>query len=850
MATITTTTHTQPLLYPGQSLIDRRVATGDLYFLKRISTTQFGLWWSTNEGTSWNDLSVDVTRANMQETSGLWMDAEGYAHVLYRTYESGEDRIYHRRRVPGGTWESEKLVASATAGSAGAVYTGMDLVVFKLSTTWYVHMAVGTQTASTSGITMFSATINSSGTWTLKNTLIDGYRQWMVSGAGRVTPALDFKHTGDGKDGGSGPALWVVWGRGTTYAAKLSWTSGPNWYGPWTPTTIATGLTNQDSNSGRYDGRLDRFNIAIPNGSTVSIVERNVSDTGGNTRTSPTHPQGAIRSCTLSNNSSNSNYRVFGMGTSTNDLYYVDYNRAAGTWGSWTLVTATDIMGTAAGNYGVRRNSYGNGQYDLTIAHSGAPNTIVHTSSTSASAPYTPEITTPTNGTTADVASGLTIAWTFEDDDPLDSQASYALRRQIGAGAFSYWNAGTSTWGAGEVFNLSGTSSVTLPSSWGADSDATHSYSVRVRDQAALTSDYSAVVTVTPSAKDNPTISSPAHGGTVTTSQVTVTWTVTTQTAYRLQMTSGGVSLYDSGWVSSAITSFTIPVNLTDGTAYSVTLTTRNDEGLTSTSDTNDFTADFVPPDAASVTLTADAANGVITVDVRNQNPTTGAPVPVANNVYRRKVGDTDDGVLIATLDVSEYNLLTQSQYDSEAALGWANGGNATVARTNAQAHSGSWSVSATSLAAGSMNILDNPSYGTLSPPEIGATYFFKAWSRAETTPRTINLRLYFRNSVPAIILSPIVASGSNNTAGWTQFSGSYTLTDPAAITMTALIQISTPAGAGEVHYFDDFVVTRDSADGRPAAYNDFTVASGVEYEYRVETIGANGTSVYSAWTD
>ena len=669
MATITTTTVLDSLVYPSESLIDRRNSDSGLYFLKRTSSTQVELFRSTDNGASWSNLSSSITRTNLQETSGIFIDADGHLHLLYRVYESGADKVYYRRRnASSGSWETERLIVSATAGSAGAVYTGMAIVAFKQSSTYYIFAAIGQKNGTNSGVVLCASTINSAGTWALNNALITNNRDWLNAPDGIIHPSLDFRHTGNGKSPETGAALWLCWGRTTLYCVKLPWVSGPSWFGPFATVTIASGLTAQDYSMGRQNGYGDKFNVAYPNGSAVSVSERNIDNSGGSTRTTGAHPQGTVRYLTLSNSATNNNYRVFAVGTTTDDLYYNDFTASSNTWGGWNLVSGTDIVGTVPNNFTARRNNYGNGQYDLVIAGGTTPYTLTHTSSTAASAPNTPSITAPENGAAKDVNQSLTISWTFTDDDPLDSQLSYALKRVIGAST-TYWNNGTTTWQGSEVFNTSGTSSKTFSSGWGSDSDAPHNYSVKVKDQAGLASPaYSSAVQVIPSAQANPTLTSP--GASVTTPTLTASWTVASQSAYRAILESASVVIYDSGWVSSAATSIVLPTNLQDGVSYTFKLTTRNTEGLDSTQISQAFTVSLTPPPVpTSVTLTPNSEEGGIYVTIDNAVPSGGQPDFASQDIYRRNVGDTSNGVRIASAiaeDATFFDFTVASGVDYE----------------------------------------------------------------------------------------------------------------------------------------------------------------------------------------
>lgn len=104
---------------------------------------------------------------------------------------------------------------------------------------------------------------------------------------------------------------------------------------------------------------------------------------------------------------------------------------------------------------------------------------------------------------------------------------------------------------------------------------------------------------------DKPTvaITAPSNGGTVNNPQPNFAWTFTAggtrvQQAFRVLVTQAGVTIHDSGWVSSASTSYqpSSPI-LVNATSYSVAVSVRGTGGLENTS-TNTFTTAWTPPSA------------------------------------------------------------------------------------------------------------------------------------------------------------------------------------------------------------------------------------------------------------
>ncbi|WP_435233375.1 hypothetical protein [Micromonospora aurantiaca (nom. illeg.)] len=659
MATITTTTVGVPFDYPSQSYMALQPNDGSLWVLVPASTANtYELWRSDDGGASWV-LRASVTRANIVEYSGIQITQDGWLHWCYRTNEGNQDRIYYRRCSAftiGSTWQAEKLVASpSNGGVAGAYHTGLDFALERSGSadTTYVCIAVGTQVGANQGVTCYALTAKPENVVTINNGLIAGTRQWLSPGTGRVGVSADKEHIGDGiTRSSSSPHVWVAWGRTSARMVKLSW-SGGKWNGPTAPVVLVSSLPAQDSLAARWDGA--RWLVAVPDPAvtdTVLVLERNQANTETKTRNTPPHPTGVIRNCGINYNTSTGDLRVYAVGTSTAVLYYVDYVRATGLWTSWAQVTSTAIL--AVNSWGVRPATAGPARYDVYTAHAGSPNTLAHTRQVVAYPPSTPvwnAASSPfASSGAASVSAALLLDWDFIDADPADTQSAWALSRQIGTGSLAYFRASDSTWQASEQKNTGSTTAVSLAAGWGSTSDQPHTYKVKVWDASDLASQYSAGLGVVPSQPASPTITAPTAAQVLTADTVTVTWTVAEQSAYRVTLayTSGG-QLHDSGWQTGTATSYTPPVSLADGGAYTVTVRTQNNQKLASAQVTRSFTVDYVEPPAPSTAAVALPALGAIRVTITNPAPSGGQPDLSSQSLYRRRVGESGDGALVAS---------------------------------------------------------------------------------------------------------------------------------------------------------------------------------------------------------
>jgi hypothetical protein len=839
MATITTTTNASPLAYPGNTRVDTEMigaGVARLYALVKTSTADtFQLFYSDSPWAAWTARTSDV-RANVVDAGSIFVTNDHYLYWCYRTNEASQDRIYLRRMyLPAGVWSAEILVAVVgNGGVAGSIYGGMDLQVVVSAGQVFAAIAIGT--TATSGVQVLGVYFNNAGVPGVNHLMVSGTHGWSYPGTGRVGPSIDIEHQGDGKSSGA-PHLWVAFGRDRLMIVKCAWNGG-GWSGPTqAQELIGPGMAAREYTAARWTG--NEFCVAVPNAvttDTVLLVERDRANSSTVIRQTPLHPTGVIRHTSLSYNWVTRDVRVYAIGTSTTVLYYTDYVRATGVWTSWATVVATAVLGSTGQEWGVRRGSWSDAKHDVYTAHAGAPNTIVHTAQSLTYAPFTPTWAV-TSGQPYDVAATLLLDWNFADSDPGDTQSAYAISRQIGAGAVSYFRASDATWQPAEVQNTSGTTARTLAAAWGAGTDAPHTYKVKVWDQSSTASGYSDALVVIASTLVNPAITSPAPAAVLTGDSVTVTWTAAEQTAYRvtLSITAGG-QLYDSGWVAGGVLTKTVPYTLLNGGAYTVTVQTANNEGLPSAIQSRNVTVSFLAPDTATLVATPVPASGWIAVAVTNPAPSGGRPAVASNDVYRRG---------------STVGSLNPNPTFETALTGW-NGVNAALTRVNTQAHTGSWSCRVVP------NGVSSDIYAEFASQIIDPLLDYTAdgWIRLDTALKPGRIFLHWYTAAGVYISSTSAAVPA--VAGvwlWGQVTG--TPPGTAGKVAVAMGVGSTPA-ATDAAYVDDVYLRPANASAgvrvatglaAGATHNDWKAVGGVPYEYRVLTVAVNGTSTFGPWT-
>lgn len=865
MATVTTTSQSTALALPNTPAIGRDMGSsanaGHLYTVVRTGTDTLTCYRSTDDGASWGAFGA-FTHTGLQEWGSIVVDSFGYCHLMYRISTSGgggTDTIWYRRlNTATGTWFAgfQASASDANGGSLASRWQGVDCAVYKLANNdRYIAWVGGYSNGNgQQGALLGVVKVTAGGVASqAHNTLISGNRTWLAFTSGRQGPSIEIEHDGSGQLlGSNSPNLWVSFGRAKLLMVKLAW-NGNGWNGVSNATSLVSTMSNHDYIPGRWDGTRWMMAVINPDDTTtVRVYQRNAANTSTTSVTTPVHPTGVVRRLGISYEATSKDLRVYAVGTSTDVLYFTTYSRTGGTWSAWATVTATAVLG-AGSQWSVRRGgTSGNSKYDVITAHSGSPNTVVHTAQTVQTAPNVSSFVTSgkpyVNGGPADVGAALSLSWTFSDADAGQTQGSYALSRQIGAGTVQYWNAGSSTWGASEVQNASTTQGVTLSSAWGLDADAIHQYKVKVWDSAGTpASGYSSALSLVPSAVSNPTVTAPTNASTLTTSRVTVTWTSTQQTGARIVLTetspSAGVVRHDSGpMMGYTDLSYEVPYDMPTGSAWSVSLYTYNNEGLASAAQTRTFSVAYAPAPAPLSTFVLASQLGTITVTPDVLAPVGSQPSIVSHELFRRAVAAANqvaNGTITST-------------------TGWT-GVDGTMTLSAAQVREGT-------------NSLRHVPNGTGAQPRVQSTFAAAAaasdlasvpwtatgWIRPDTANKPIIIGLVYFDSGGSELGTVLATYTSVTAAAWhyVEVTGNGAAYPTATRVGVRLGLGSTPA-AGDAFYAD--LLTLRPYDGGegvrlvddtgvPIAHADWGAAHGINYEYSWRVKGSNNTVVTGPW--
>ncbi|HQZ36006.1 MAG TPA: hypothetical protein PK020_16385 [Ilumatobacteraceae bacterium] len=574
------------------------------------------MWYSDDSGATWTEnTAAEITWTGAAgQNFALFIDADDHAHLVYDT--SAPAIEYRRNKSISATsaWSAATSVDTVDLG-----YSLPDLVAHREGTGWKAHLLYKANTTGP-GESMKYTPI----TITSADAITVGTKTTFASGNAVSTGGIDFHHTSTDEKAiqSSTPHLYMVWTETSNLVKFVKWSySG----GTWTAGTVRTIYYGAAAPSAQmvFDGT--RVVITLMDGVNVGLYERDAADTTTTTRA------GGGSTLFGYNMTYDADQNVWYIGLASTDLKGLQWIRATNTWGSLqTLDTDDPSMGVALRRYA------GN---TIPIAYgTTTSNKVRYDTSVNNVAPSAPTWVN-TDNVGADVGAALTLDWNFVDDNPGDAQTAYTLRRQIGAGAYAYWKAGTSTWDAAVQKITSSTSAVTLASGWGADGDDDHKFAVLVYDVLDTVSVYSAELTVTPSVPSVPVITTPADAGTVASASLTAVWTCTSQATYLVELldSAGTTVLHSSGVVTDSVSrSYVIPYALVNGTSYKVQVTCVNAEGLAATPDTNSFSVSYTLPATPTVVVTPSTSLAKITVTPTQPTPGGGQPTVASIDIFVR----------------------------------------------------------------------------------------------------------------------------------------------------------------------------------------------------------------------
>jgi len=242
-----------------------------------------------------------------------------------------------------------------------------------------------------------------------------------------------------------------------------------------------------------------------------------------------------------------------------------------------------------------------------------------------------------------DATQDVTLQWSFSDPDPADTQSAYQL-------VITRESDGAVVYDTGKV--ASTTTSHTIPGGTLANGQR-YRWTVRVWDSADQAGPYAPERTLVTSARPVAIIMAPTQDDEIVADPVLlVKWSISDpesrgQSAYRLRLIdTDGATVLDSGQVADATARAYQLRDLQHGQRYTIELTVWDGDGVASDAATRTFITSFLPP--PEPTATVEALEAWVRISIANNDA--GAEVPVAgNDIYRRRVGETGNGIRIAT---------------------------------------------------------------------------------------------------------------------------------------------------------------------------------------------------------
>jgi hypothetical protein len=692
--TIVSTTSIRPFNPSSQKRMDR-APNGNLWLMVQDSATNAAKFYvSKDGGTTWTYANTSDV-ANVKNGS-FFIDVDGYAHLAY--YNNSNNNIEYVRGTPNGTgdqwtWSTPRtVVTNQQAGNPlNWKYNYPDIVAFKLGSIYYAIVTWTKYYYDNNvhpgyhrywiGCYYNVVTIDGAGNITIPafpgesvNYVWDYYTYYEVSGStggSHGYAMVHFNHTGDGKTVKNGVAdLYVVWANtkgdiNCTQVIKGTFNaSGPSWSfsGGVLNTRLQMSSYSPDGHwSSYFDGQ--RVVVAMRNlGTSTAITVYEIDVTtgnfvdyfnGGNSSGGFDPGDGNVMGVAVAYDHSNKNIWLAFQCATSGLTKWRKYDRLAQTWSA--VSTLSSVKGGVL-DYAVVATMVDSSDFYLPVVgveNTASPYNLVAYKVSTNNAPSAP---TNLSNTSFDATTNQTLTYTFVDQDQGDVQTSRRIQivdASNGGIVVDTGKVGTSS------------QSYTIPANT-LQNGKTYQWRVMTwdsRDQASPWSNYATFFT---SAKPTATITSPANDtDTLPSSSVTCGWVFSDpeggqQSAYQLKLTDANdVVVWDSGKVSDSTTrSLRVPVTLANNTTYKLKLTLWDDKDVAGDEKVRLVNVYYTPP--ATPTITATGQGTHIHLAITNPPPSGTQPTVAYNDLYRRKVGETN-WTRIAT------NIPTNGTYDDYA---------------------------------------------------------------------------------------------------------------------------------------------------------------------------------------
>jgi hypothetical protein len=771
---------------------------------RMLSSKDRGSTWTVSPGAGLN------TGQTSDAKPSLFIDADGYAHVVWARWRADPQDVQYARGRPtsGGGW-SWTITTIPTA--SGRVSVDADVVAFRSGTGWSVWATWNVTSTAAAGTWVTRMTVSASGAVTV-NSVTHGPPDGQFSGN---IGSLEFSHTGDGKTPTATPHIYLTTARKATsdaplYAHRARYESPGVWTWETAVQVAASAMLARSTLVSVYDGAKLMALWANSTGTALLMSEWDTATTI--TARNPPARAGAggtITALAAAVDPVTDDVFVAACWTDDQDIYWTRLTRSTNTWSAWAA-------------WQTRPTWNGWGSVDAVVQMARHPNRdsvdVVWVDPDTATttnkftvwyrqllalvrAPSAPRLLSPPNGARLDLAAGATFYWEHTPVGPGDTQQAWQFQRTAGA-TVTYWNAATQSWSSSVVWNTSALvdpEQVTFPAgAW--VTGTTYSWKVATRSSTGANSPLSAARTVVATAAPVVTVLGPAglHYG-ESTPQVDWFYSSTdTQVSYEVRIVpvtgtidpaDPGPAVWTSGVVSSAIArSVRVGVDLDDATSFRAYVRATGSGGTSSAWAYSEFSLSLLPPD--------------------------GPLVQVVDEV------DYLSGLPRARLEVSAQS----NQMDAAMAMGdgwFLYSASGTVQPEPADVPTGvEAGLAITAVAAGNVAAISWPGlppeapFGEVQPlgplnfPVVdGQTYTFLGHFMAGSTVRAARLRIIWLGVDDATVDDATATVGNSvgdqvNTSTTIYVQAHVTASAPAGAKRARLVAEVLNMGAGEVHHF------------------------------------------------